>query len=40
MVAGGDDAAEAAWFPVAVLPLPLAFDHERIVADALAGRVR
>jgi 8-oxo-dGTP diphosphatase len=39
-VAGGDDAAEAAWFPVVALPLPLAFDHEVIIADALVGRVR
>ena len=35
-VAGGDDAAEAAWFPVDALPLPLAFDHESVVAAALA----
>lgn len=39
-VEGGDDAAEAAWFPVDGLPSPLAFDHADIVADALAGRVR
>jgi len=31
---GGDDAAEAAWLPVGAAR-PLAFDHERIVRDAL-----
>ncbi len=30
---GGDDAAEARWFPLAALP-PLAFDHADIIATA------
>lgn len=30
VVTGGDDAAEAGWFPMDALP-PLAFDHEKIV---------
>lgn len=29
------DAADARWFPVADLPRPLAFDHERILQSAL-----
>ena len=29
----GDDAADAVFFPLDALPLPLAFDHERILAD-------
>ena len=29
-VKGGDDAAEAGWFPLDALP-PLAFDHDKIV---------
>jgi 8-oxo-dGTP diphosphatase len=32
-VAGMDDAAEAGWFPIDVLPV-LAFDHDRIIPDA------
>ena len=31
-----DDAAEAAWFPVDELP-PLAFDHDRVIADAIGA---
>lgn len=31
---GGDDAAEAGWFPINQLP-PLAFDHPQIIADAV-----
>jgi 8-oxo-dGTP diphosphatase len=34
IAAGGDDAAEAAWFPVSKLP-PMAFDHDQVVADAI-----
>jgi 8-oxo-dGTP diphosphatase len=33
-VQGGDDAADARWFPVAEVP-PLAFDHDRILRIAL-----
>ena len=34
-VSGQDDAAKAKWFPVNALP-PLAFDHDEIMADAIA----
>ena len=34
-VKGGDDAAEARWFPLDALP-PLAFDHQEIMKVALA----
>ena len=33
-VKGGDDAADARWFPVSAIP-PLAFDHDRILRLAL-----
>ncbi len=33
-VVGGDDADEAAWFPIDQLPV-LAFDHDKILASAL-----
>lgn len=33
----GDDAAEAAWFPVDALPDALGFDHRRIIAQALGA---
>jgi len=32
------DAAEVSWFPVRRLPLRIAFDHERIIGDAI-GRI-
>ena len=35
-VAGGDDAADAGWFPLDRLP-PLAFDHDRILAAVIEG---
>ena len=31
---GSDDAAAAQWFPIGALP-PLAFDHDRIIGDAI-----
>jgi 8-oxo-dGTP diphosphatase len=34
-VLGDDDAVDAAWFPINELPVPLAFDHESVLAAAL-----
>lgn len=31
----GDDAADVRWFPLDELPAEIAFDHRRIIADAL-----
>jgi len=36
VVTGGDDAAEACWFPLENLP-ELAFDHDKVVKDAKAS---
>ncbi len=33
----GDDAANAAWFPLDALPAPLCFDHDQILRDYLAA---
>lgn len=36
IVKGGDDAAEAKWFPIdKIADLPLAFDHAKIIQDAI-----
>ena len=35
-VRGGDDAAEARWFPIDRLPENLAFDHDRVTRAAIA----
>jgi ADP-ribose pyrophosphatase YjhB (NUDIX family)/adenosine deaminase len=35
-IAGGDDASDARWFPLAALPSRLAFDHERLLVLALS----
>ncbi|MBM3460131.1 MAG: NUDIX hydrolase [Armatimonadetes bacterium] len=37
---GGDDAADARWFPLCRLPRPLAFDHARILTDAIRRLTR
>ncbi|NLZ07371.1 MAG: NUDIX hydrolase [Phycisphaerae bacterium] len=36
IVRGGDDAAEARWFPIDRLPENLAFDHDRVTRAAIA----
>ena len=36
-LAGGDDAARAAWFPLDALPSPLCFDHGQILEDYRLG---
>jgi 8-oxo-dGTP diphosphatase len=35
-IEGGDDAAEAKWWPVKSLPSPLAFDHDRVIAMGIS----
>lgn len=35
---GGDDAAEARWFPLDALPSPIVFDHAAMIADYLRFR--
>lgn len=37
-IAGGDDASDARWFPLAALPARLAFDHRRLITLACHGR--
>src|SRR5262245_25594521 len=37
--AAGDDAVAAAYFSPDALPEPVAFDHARIIADVVRGRV-
>jgi 8-oxo-dGTP diphosphatase len=36
-VAGGDDVSDARFWPLAALPLPLAFDHAALLARAVAA---
>jgi 8-oxo-dGTP diphosphatase len=39
-VTGGDDAAEALWFPVdTILKMKLGFDHSKMIADYLSQRM-
>jgi ADP-ribose pyrophosphatase YjhB (NUDIX family) len=35
-IKGSDDASDAQWFDINNLPSPLAFDHAKIIKDALS----
>lgn len=37
-IVAGDDAGEAAWFPLDALPSPIVFDHAAILRDYVAFR--
>ncbi len=36
-ITAGDDALEARWFPLSELPEQIAFDHRKVINDALQG---